>query len=137
MNRFWKSTLPSARPTGGMMMSFTSLLTTVASASPRMNASASASALDLTRNTRNSDHIERTPCDAEKRGVLRQSPCQPCGRVAERYNLDAAGQALLGFSTLTRRVLIDPERPSDAASRPRSARQGAAGRGRPRVHRHG
>ena len=88
--------LAERQATGGMMMSFTRLFTTVASASPRMNASASASALDLTRNARNSDHIDRTPSDAAKRGVLGQSPCQPCERTAERYNLDVARRALLG-----------------------------------------
>jgi hypothetical protein len=57
--RSLKSTPPRARPIGGMMTSSTSDVTTVPSAAPMMTPIASASALVLNRNSRNSVSIAR------------------------------------------------------------------------------
>src|SRR5439155_135126 len=59
MNRLLKSTPPRSFPTGGMMMSFTSELTTAASATPMMNARASARTFALSNHSLNSENIAR------------------------------------------------------------------------------
>ncbi|OLC12562.1 MAG: hypothetical protein AUH44_00305 [Chloroflexi bacterium 13_1_40CM_68_15] len=77
MKRFWKSTPPSARPIGGMMMSFTRLFTTAASARAMITPIASASALVLRRKALNSDNIRIAPL---RRGIREDTPhsaCQP------------------------------------------------------------
>src|SRR6267143_444841 len=93
MKRLLKSTPPRSSPTGGMMMSFTSELTTAASATPMMNARASASTFALSKKFLNSDPIARN-LHAYVAASNQHAGCQRHGQQSERYMLDVGRGAL-------------------------------------------
>src|SRR5687767_308825 len=70
-----------------MMMSFTSELTTAASATPMMNARARARTFALSRNSLNSDNIARN-LHAYVAAGNQHAGCQGYGRESERYKAD-------------------------------------------------
>src|SRR5438128_1151820 len=101
MKRLLKSTPPRSFPTGGMMMSFTSELTTAASATPMMNARANARTFALSNHSLNSDNIAQN-LHAYVAQSNQHAGCQAHGRGSKRYRLDEGCRALLTFLALSR-----------------------------------
>src|SRR5438270_12432317 len=97
MKRLLKSTPPKSSPTGGRMMSFTSELTTAASATASMNARASASTFALSRKVLNSENIARNlhPYVRVARGN-ENAGSQVHAAIRCRYDLDRDGRVLVG-----------------------------------------
>src|SRR6266481_9295247 len=90
MNRLLKSTPPRSFPTGGMMMSFTSELTTAASATPMMKARASARTFALSNHSLNSDNIARNLHALRRR--KQSARWVPGARAGERALLSRQAQ---------------------------------------------
>src|SRR6266545_5997393 len=97
MKRLLKSTPPRSFPTGGMMMSFTSELTTAARATPMMNARANARTFALSRNSLNSDNIAWNLHPYVGNGN-QHAECQAPERAGERYKADSLAAHASGAS---------------------------------------
>src|SRR5438132_2402324 len=110
MNRSLKSTLPSARPRGGMTMSFTSEVTMAPKAAPIITAMARSSTLPRMTNSLNSLSIPRYYYsallhiqavgmhEAALKGAVEEIVGQLEGKLLEMDQVDGVGDGVAGLA---------------------------------------